>query len=161
MPSISVSPDRAGMAASGDTGRVVADGQSAPNSAAAEAVSADRQVGRQTRSITSPARRAKRRGPWGGASRCICAAHRLKMRPQNRESREGWERWVSDYRDGGLAGLPLDPPTPWLDGGYTRSGFRLPGPVGATRSPPASTRGITLSELLLRPCQAPAKRACP
>jgi hypothetical protein len=172
------------MGAGGDIGRVAADGQSAPNPAAAGACSADREAGGQTRAITSPARRAKRRGPWGGASRCICAAHRHKMRPQNRESRGRWERWgewLQGWRVGGaavgpaytLAGRWLH--AAWIPPASTRGshpvtacqhpweppGHRLPGPVGATRSPPAGTRGITLSELLLRPCQAPAKRACP
>jgi hypothetical protein len=107
-----------------------------------------RQTGRQAgRLALSPAQpEGRSAGGHGGAPAAASALHTVsKCDPKTGNQGVSGSGGGSGCRDGGLAGLPLDPPTPWLDGSYTRSGFRLPGPVGATRSPPAGTRGLSRS----------------
>ena len=134
-----------------------------------------RQTGRRAgRLALSPAQpEGRSAGGHGGAPAAASALHTVsKCDPKTGNQgkggsvglviagMEGWRgcRWTRLHPGWTVVTRGLDSACqhPWEPPGH-----RLPGPVGATRSPPAGTRGITLSELLLRPCQAPAKRACP
>lgn len=163
-------PDCAGLdgADLGQAGQLqspAADGQSAPGPVVDSAAVADRQPGRQTGPTGCPAQPGRPPGWHGGAPAARLALHTpTTCDPKNGKRvvhgcrRDQWMQGLGDAEGCMGAGKHRGSRCfRWL--------HRLGNPAGCGATPTRAAAGsiprITRSELLLRPCQPPAKRAWP